>query len=164
VRVSLVLAAARGGVIGREGGLPWRMPADMRHFKALTMGHHVVMGRKTHDSIGRPLPGRVNVVLSRDPRLEIEGCRVVQTLDDALAVAKAANESEVFVIGGAQIYALALARADRIHLTRIDADLEGDTHAPDFEALGWREVQRQEHPADAANPHPHAFCVLERTP
>ena len=162
MKISLVVAAARNKVIGREGGLPWRMPADLRHFKQLTMGHHVVMGRTTHTSIGRPLPGRVNVVLSRDPQLALEGCIVVESFDDAVAVARAAGEQELFVIGGAQIYALALSHAHRIHLTRIEADCEGDTHAPDFEQLGWREVQRREHPADEANPHPYTFCVLER--
>jgi dihydrofolate reductase len=162
VKVSLVLAAARNGVIGREGGLPWRMPADMRHFKQLTMGHHVVMGRKTHASIGRPLPGRTNLVLSRDAQLQLDGCTVVGSLDEALAVAEAAGEDEVFVIGGAQIYALALPRADRVHLTRIEADCEGDTHAPDFERLGWRAVDRRAHDADDANPHPYTFYVLER--
>jgi dihydrofolate reductase len=162
VRVSLVLAAARNGVIGLEGGLPWRMPADMRHFKQLTMGHHVVMGRKTHASIGRPLPGRTNLVLSRDPHLLLPGCTVVHSVQDALAIAEAAGEDEVFVIGGAQVYALALPLAHRVHLTRIEADCEGDTHAPDFERLGWRAVDRQEHAADDANPHGYTFYVLER--
>lgn len=162
MRLSLVLAASRNGIIGRGGGLPWRMPADLAHFKRLTMGHHVIMGRKTWESIGRPLPGRTFVVLSHDPDLRIEGCSVVCTLEEALAVARSAGEDQAFVIGGAQIYALALPRADRVHLTRIEADVEGDTRAPDFEALGWREVERDEHPADERNPHPYAFCVLER--
>ena len=99
MKISLVVAAARNKVIGREGGLPWRMPADLRHFKQLTMGHHVVMGRTTHTSIGRPLPGRVNVVLSRDPQLALEGCIVVESFDDAVAVARASGEQERFVIG-----------------------------------------------------------------
>src|SRR5690606_111317 len=118
-RVSLVVAAARGGVIGREGGLPWRMPADMRHFQQVTRGHHVVMGRTTHASIGRPLPGRTNLVLSRDPRLRLEGCTVVHAMEEAIAATRRAGDDELFVIGGAQVYALALPLADRIHLTRI---------------------------------------------
>ena len=162
MRVSIIVAAARNGVIGREGDLPWRLPADMAFFKRTTMGHHLVMGRRTWDSIGRPLPGRTMVVLTRDREASIPGCTVVHELDAALAVARAAGDEEVFVIGGAQIYALALPRADRLYLTEVDAEVEGDVRLPAFDRAQWVEVERQEHPADDRHAHAFAIVTLER--
>jgi dihydrofolate reductase len=162
VRIALVAAVAANGVIGRDGVLPWRLPADLRRFRELTLGHHVVMGRRTHASIGRALDGRVNLVLTSRPESVAPGCRPSRDLDEALAVARAAGESEVHVIGGAAVYAAALPRASRIYLTKIEATIDGDTRFPDLDPGEWREVAREERPADERNTYPLAFTVLER--
>jgi dihydrofolate reductase len=160
--VSIVVAVAANGVIGRDGGLPWRLPADLAFFKRVTMGHHLVMGRKTWESIGRPLPGRTLVVLTRDPQLEIPGVQVVHALPDALALARAAGDSEACVIGGADVFARALPLADRLYLTRVHADVEGDVRFPVFDAQGWVEVAREEHAADERHAYAFSICTLER--
>ncbi len=131
---------ARNGVIGRNGDLPWRLPADLKHFKAMTMGKPIVMGRKTWESIGKPLPGRENIVVTRDRGYVAPGGRVSHTLDEALAAAGAVPE--IMVIGGAQLYALAMPRATRLYLTRVDADISGDTLFPPLEPGRWRLVRR----------------------
>lgn len=152
-----IYARAANGVIGREGHLPWHLPADLRHFKALTMGKPMIMGRKTFDSFPTPLPGRRHIVLTRDCDWQAEGAEVARSVDEALALV---GDGEVAVIGGAQIYALLLDRAARIELTEIHADYEGDTVMP---PLGpeWREVAREEHPADGDRPA-YAFVSLVR--
>src|SRR5690606_4360756 len=127
---TLVVAVAKSGVIGRAGGLPWRLPEDLRHFKATTMGHHVIVGRKTWDSIGRALPGRTWIVVTRDPAYTAEGATVVHSLDEALDRARTAGEDEAMIAGGGELYRLALPRADRIWLTRVDAEVEGDVTFP----------------------------------
>jgi dihydrofolate reductase len=160
--VSIVVAVAANGVIGRDGGLPWRLPADLAFFKRVTMGHHIVMGRKTWESIGRPLPGRTLVVLTRDPQREIPGVQVVHALPDALALARAAGDSEACVIGGADVFALALPLADRLYLTRVHADVEGDVRFPAFDAKAWVEVAREEHAADERHAYAFSICTLER--
>jgi dihydrofolate reductase len=162
MRVSLVAAVAENGVIGRYGRLPWRLPDDMKHFRELTTGHHVVMGRRTHESIGRPLPGRTNLVLSRDPGYSTAGCRVVPSLEDALAIARDAGESETFVVGGAAVYELALPRADRIYLTRVVARVEGDVSFPDLDPAAWLERSREDHPADDRHGYAFSLRVLDR--
>lgn len=162
MRVSILVAAARSGVIGRGGELPWRLPADLRFFKRVTMGHHLIMGRKTWASIGRPLPGRTMVVLTRSPGLELAGATVVHDLPEALALARAAGDTEAFVIGGAEVYARALPLADRLYLTRVHADVEGDVRFPDLDEHRWVEVAREEHAADEHHAHAFAFCTLER--
>ncbi len=164
MRVSLIAAVADDGVIGRDGRLPWHLPADLAHFKRLTTGHHVIMGRRTHDSIGRPLPARTNLVLSRDPGHRAQGCTVVASLEGALAHARAAGESEAFVIGGAEVYAAALPLADRIYLTRVAARVPGDARFPGLDATRWVESSREERAADERNAHDLAFVVLDRRP
>lgn len=159
-RVALVVAMADNGVIGRDNGLPWRLPADLQHFKALTMGKPVVMGRRTWESIGRPLPGRHNIVVSRDPAYSAPGCTVVHSVPAALEVA--ADAPEVMVIGGAQLYRETLDRAERIYLTRVRAEVEGDTRFPDLDADRWRELSRESHQADERNQYDYDFVVLER--
>jgi dihydrofolate reductase len=143
--VSLVAALARNRVIGAGNRLPWHLPEDLRRFKRLTMGAPVIMGRKTHESIleqaGKPLPGRRNIVVTRQPGARFEGCEVAGSLDTALALA--GDAPEVFVIGGAELYRLALPRADRLYLTLIDADYDGDTFFPDFDPADWRETARE---------------------
>ena len=159
--IAFVVARARNGVIGRAGAIPWRIPEDMRRFKAITMGHPLVMGRKTWDSLPKkPLPGRTNIVVTRDPDFAANGAVVVHSIDDALARAEAEKPDEIAVIGGAQIYAALLARATRIHLTEIDADIEGDTTMPAFDPREWREVAREAH--IAPDGLAYAYVTLER--
>ena len=140
--VTLVAAVAANGVIGRDGGLPWRLPQDMRHFKALTTGHVLVMGRRTYESIGRPLPGRTTVVLTRDPGWRADGALVARDIGEALALGRSVDE-QVFVVGGAQVYAAALPYADRMVVTHLDEPIEGDTHFPPVDWAQWQETGRQ---------------------
>ncbi len=144
-RVTIIAAVSRNRVIGRDTRMPWHIPADLKRFKALTLGHPVVMGRKTFESlraaVGGPLPGRDNIVVTRAKDYSAPGCRVVHSLDEALAAASAAQE--VFVIGGGEIYALALPLADRLELTEVDAEFPGDAYFPDFDRGAWREVNRE---------------------
>jgi dihydrofolate reductase len=146
VRVSLVAAVARDGVIGRDNAIPWRIPEDARRFRALTMGHPVVMGRRTWDSLPgrvRPLPGRRNVVVSRNPDWRAEGAERAASLDDALRLLE--GEPQVFVVGGAGLYAEALAVADELLVTEIDADVQGDVFFPDWDRTAFREESREPH-------------------
>ena len=161
-RISLVVAVARNGVIGRAGDLPWRLPADLRRFRQITTGHTIVMGRRTWESIGRPLPDRVNIVLSTRRGFQAGGCQVEAALPAAIMAAREAGETEVFVIGGAAVYREALPSATRIHLTRVHADVDGDVFFPPIEGSEWTEVYREEHGVDARHAHPFAFTVLER--
>jgi len=158
--ISLIVAMAPDRAIGIENRLPWRMPADLRHFRTVTMGHPLIMGRLTQQSIGRPLPGRRNIVVSRDPAFQAEGCEVVDSVEAALAAA--ADAPEVFVMGGASLYAQLLPRCDRLYLTLVEGRFEADAYFPEFDRSEWREIAREEHEADADNPHPYAFVVLER--
>jgi dihydrofolate reductase len=162
VALSIVVAAADNGVIGRGNALPWRLPDDLQRFKELTMGKPIVMGRKTYESIGRPLPGRTNIVVSRQPELKIEGCTVVNSLQAALVAARAAPE--VMLVGGAQLYRSALPLVSTIHLTRVHADVSGDTMFPVLDMQQWRETLVGEHPADARHAHAFSFVTLHRVP
>lgn len=163
MRVTLIAAMARDRVLGRDGTIPWRLPADLRRFKQRTMGHHLVVGRRTWDSIGRPLPGRRMVVVTRQPDLSLpDEVTVAPSLDAALALAEAAGETEVFVAGGGEIYRRALPSADRLDLTEVDLVTGGDTFFPEIDEGDWREITCEEHPADERNPHPYRFRVLER--
>jgi dihydrofolate reductase len=162
MRVSLIVAADLSGVIGRDGGLPWHLPADLKRFKALTMGHHLVVGRKTYESIGRPLPGRTMLVVSRQPGYSSTGVTVVGSPEEAIRVAQAVGESELFVAGGAELYRHLLPRADRVYLTRVEARVEGDTHFPDLDPARFRLASVEPRPADAKNPLPLRFEVWER--
>jgi len=159
VRISLIVAVAENGVIGRDGDLPWRIPADLKFFKETTIGHPIVMGRKTHQSIGRALPGRANIVITRDPGFAGDDISVVSDFDAALRAAGEADE--VMVIGGAQIYELALPRADRIYLTEVHVAAEGETRFPDLDHDVWRETARVDHPAEGETPA-FSFVTLER--
>jgi dihydrofolate reductase len=155
-----VVAMARNGVIGRDGGLPWRLPDDLRRFKAITMGKPILMGRRTFESLRRPLPGRENIVLTRAMNWTAEGVSVVHSLDEALEAAGAATE--VMVIGGAEIYALAWPRLDRLELTEVHGEVEGDTRLDVFDPADWREAARERHPADGRHALPFSFVTLER--
>lgn len=140
-RLCIIAALAANRVIGIEGRLPWKLPEDLRHFKALTLGHPVIMGRRTWESIGRPLPGRMNIVVSRQPGYAAPGARVAANLNDAYAFCSSAEQ--VFIIGGADLYREALARADILELTEIQQDFSGDVRFPDFERSRWREKRRE---------------------
>lgn len=155
-----VVAMARNGVIGRDGGLPWRLPDDLKRFKAITMGKPILMGRRTWESLGRPLPGRDNFVLTRDRAWSAPGCRVVHSLDDALDAAGGAGD--VMVIGGAEIYRLAWPRLARLELTEIHGEVEGDTRLDIFDPAEWREVAREHHAADERHTFAFSFVTLER--
>jgi dihydrofolate reductase len=157
--LGLIAAIARNGVIGRDGGLPWRLPEDLKHFKRTTLGHCLILGRKTWQSLPGALPGRRCVVVSRDLAYRAEGAQVVANLPAALAAARDVPSERAIVAGGAQIYALALPLAQRMWLTRIDADVEGDVVFPAWDPAQWQRVGCVEHPADAR--HAHAFRIEE---
>jgi len=157
--VSIIVAMDENGLIGANGGLPWHLPADLARFKRTTMGRPVIMGRKTHESIGRPLPGRRNIIVTRNRDYRAPGCEVVHSLDEAL---KRCPEGECFVIGGAKLYEQALPRADRLYITRIGEAFEGDVRFPSFDAADWRLVSSEEGRLDENNRHRHRFEVYER--
>ncbi|NHN77804.1 dihydrofolate reductase [Azotobacter chroococcum] len=163
--LALIAAVAANGVIGRDNKMPWHLPADLRHFKASTLGKPIVMGRKTWDSLGRPLPGRLNLVVSRQPGLALEGAETFASLEAALSRAdawgRAQGAGEIMLIGGAQLYAQALPLAERLYLTRIDLAPQGDACFPAWDSADWRLASREEHPATAEAPG-HAFEVWER--
>jgi dihydrofolate reductase len=159
--LELVVAVSENDVIGRGNQLPWRLPADLRHFKLLTMGRPILMGRKTYESIGKALPGRVNLVLSRSPGYAPSDCTVVSSLEDARIAA--GTNSPLMVIGGAEIYRLCMPLADRIHLTLVHTRVEdGDAFFSDWRAVRWHESSRDRFAADEKNPHPYSFITLDR--
>jgi len=158
--VSVIVATDQRGGIGKDGRLPWHLPNDLKRFKALTMGKPIVMGRRTFDSIGRVLPGRRNIVVSRRPDLVIDGCTVVPSFVAALAVA--ADSAEVCVIGGAEIYRLALPVAGFVHLTKVHATVEADTFFPALDAADWKEIAREDYPADERHAYGYSFLTLRR--
>ncbi len=158
--LSLIVAASENHVIGKGGKIPWHLPADLKHFRDLTQGHPVIMGRKTYESIGHPLPNRTNIVITRGKEVKIEGCTIVHSLEDALRIVS--DSPEVFVIGGGEIYKEALPLADRIYLTRVHAIVEGDAFFPEIDPKQWREVSRERHAADAEHLYPYTFLVYER--
>jgi dihydrofolate reductase len=160
MRLSLVVAVARNGVIGRDNRLPWRLPDDLAYFKRVTMGHPVVMGRRTWQSIGKPLPGRTNIVVTHDPGFRAPGCVVAHSLDEAWQAAGDADEA--CVIGGTSLFAETLPLADVIHLTEVEADVEGDTYFPGFDRGEWTETEVERHAADARHAYPFRIVRLER--
>ena len=151
---------ARNRVIGRNNALPWRLSEDLKRFKATTLGKPILMGRKTFESIGKPLPGRRNIVLTRDPGWRAEGVDVVRSVEEALRLTR--DSAELAVIGGAEIYRLTIPHADRIYLTRVEADVAGDTLFPELDVARWSETQAGTHPADERNQYPATFLVLDR--
>ena len=158
--ISLIVAAAENGVIGRQGELPWRLSDDLRRFKSVTMGKPIVMGRKTWESIGRALPGRQNIVITRQRDFTADGCDVVSSVEEAMTVAGGAEE--IMIIGGSEIYALFLPHAGRLYLTRVHADIEGDARLPDLELDAWHLVNEEPHAADDRNEFDVTFRVYER--
>ena len=158
--ISLIVAMAQNGVIGRDNTLPWRLPKDLKRFKASTLGKPILMGRKTYESIGRPLPGRPNLVLTRDRQWSALGVTVVHSVEEALQHIGASDE--LVAIGGAEVYRLVLPFARRIYLTHVHADVPGDTFFPDFDPTQWADVECSMHPADEDHAYPVTFVTLER--
>ncbi len=160
MRIALIVAMAENRVIGRNNTLPWHLSADLKHFRKLTTGKPIIMGRRTHESIGRPLPERTNIVITRDRHFRSAGCLVVHSVDEALQAAGDADE--VMVMGGAQLYEQMLERADRIYLTRVHAEVEGDTWFPALDDAQWCETACESFSADERNDHDYSFVVLDR--
>lgn len=169
MRLAMIVAQSQNRVIGHRNRLPWYLPEDLKYFKRITQGKPIIMGRKTFESIGRPLPGRTNIVITRDPDWQGKGAgvRVVHSLQDAIELAESLalinGLDEALVIGGAEIYALALPRAERIYLTQVHAEVEGDAFFPRLDPAEWQEVGRQDFAAVEPNPYDYSFIVLDRT-
>lgn len=160
MRVSLIAAMAENRVIGIHNRLPWHLPDDLKRFRRLTTGHTIIMGRRNYESIGKPLPQRRNIVVSRRPDYQAPGCVVVHSLEEALAVA--GEDSEVFIIGGAEIYRQMMAIADRLYLTLVHADVDGDTFFPEFDTGQWQETARERHESDDRHRFACSFITYER--
>lgn len=156
---SIYVAISQNGVIGKEGDLPWRLPSDLARFKRVTMGHPIIMGRKTHESIGWPLPGRMNIVITRNKKYKAEGCVIVNSLEEALE--KTGTNDEIFIIGGSTIYQQALALADKIYLTRVKANVDGDTFFR-FDESKWQQTSSENHTANEKDQYDYEFLTLER--
>lgn len=165
MKISLIAAHTKNRVIGKNQDLPWRLPADMKYFMETTKGHYVLMGRKNYDSIPekfRPLPNRTNIVLTNQKDFAAPGCIVVNKLEDGIAIAKNANETELFIIGGAEIYNLAMPYANQLYLTEIDTELDGDTFFPTIDYENWKTVSRTHHPIDAKHKYAMDFVVYSK--
>jgi dihydrofolate reductase len=169
MKIALVVAVAQNRVIGKDNALPWHLPEDLKFFKRVTLHKPVIMGRKTYDSIGKPLVDRVNIVVTRNADYHPPGVLVADSLESALErcaellrIQGAPDDSEVSIIGGAQIFERSMALADRLYFTEVQAEVEGDTFFPEFDRGEWVEVSRDDHPACAKNPYPYSFVVLER--
>jgi dihydrofolate reductase len=159
-KLSIIVAMAKNRTIGVNNTLPWRCPEDLKHFKALTMGHHMIMGRKTFDSIGKPLPGRTTVVVTRDAHLKIEGCLIAHSLQEAIELCS--DDAEAFIVGGAEIYSQSLQLADTLYITEIQQDVEGDAHFPEFDRNTWRETARDVRTQETPQPLDYHFVTYCR--
>jgi dihydrofolate reductase len=157
--VSIVVAISENYAIGKDNQLLWRLPNDLKHFKEITTGHTIIMGRKTYESVGKPLPNRRNIIITRQ-NIDIEGCEVVSSIDASLALCAA--EPEVFIVGGAEIYKQALKLTDRIYLTIVHQNFDGDSHFPEIPANEWKETARKDHEPDIKNTIPYSFITFDR--
>lgn len=160
--ISQIVAASTNNVIGKNNGLPWQMPTDSAYFKTKTLGHHIVTGRRNYEAEKKALPGRINIVLTRNPDFVIGDGKVMQKLEDAIAFAKDAGETELFIIGGEEIYKLAMPFTSRIYLTRIHANVEGDTYYPEIDLDKWQLQSVDRRKADHQNPFDYDFLIYER--
>ena len=160
--ISLIVAMDEKRGIGMEGKLPWHLPADLKQFKSLTMNHHIIMGRKTYESIGRPLPGRIMVVVTRNPAYKAEGCLIVHSLEEAIEKARESEEDEAFIIGGGEIFTEAIDLADRIYLTQVHANIPVNIFFPEYSPGDWEEVESGFNPADEKNQYPFTYKILTR--
>ena len=162
MKLSVIVAVSSNHVIGYKNQLPWRLPADLKYFKQVTMGHPIVMGRKTYESIGRPLPGRTNIIITRQENYEVQNCIVVHSFEEAMSLCR--EEDEVFIIGGAEIILQSIQLVDKIYLTRISGVFAGDTFFPEIDHTQWSEIQRQDFEPDEKNAWPYSFIIYERVP
>ncbi len=162
MRINLLVAADEKNGIGFEGQLPWRLPADLRRFKELTMGHTLILGRKTYESIGRPLPGRKMILVTRNPDFRAEGCLIAHSMAEALEMARQRGEEEAFICGGSQIYRQTLHTAGRLYLTRLHAQFQADAFLPEIDLSAWNQVSAEFHESDQENPVPFTFFVYQR--
>lgn len=160
--ISAIVAMSQNRVIGQNNRLPWHLPADLKHFKEVTLGHPIIMGRKTYESIGKPLPNRTNIILSRDSHFQAPGCIVVTSIQEALKHTSVASTDELFIIGGAQIYKLLLNDIKRIYLTIVHEEFRGDTYFPELSEKDWRETEKKTFPADNVNSYAYSFIILDR--
>lgn len=161
---SIIVAKSQNNAIGKDNQLLWHLPQDMRHFKQMTLGHHMIMGRKTFESIGKPLPGRELIVVTRNPDYQVPGCKIVGSIEEALDWAEQAGETEVLIAGGEQIYRAMLPVADKIYLTEVKTVLEGDTFFPELDKNEWKEIKRTAHPADEQHAYAYNFVELAKVP
>lgn len=162
MKISIIVAFSKDGGIGLKGRIPWNLSTDLKLFKQTTMGHHLVVGRKTWEAIGAPLPGRTMVVVSRQAGYQAQGCEVAGSLETALSLARSRGETECFIGGGAQIYAQALPGTDRIYLTRVQAAVEADTYFPEFDAAAWQIVESRDYHAGEKDEHDFKYQILAR--
>jgi len=162
MKISIIVALAQNRVIGKDNKMLWYLPTDFKLFRELTTNHHILMGRKTYESIGKPLPNRVNVIVTRDQKYDVEGCLVEHSLEEALALCKSNNEIETFIIGGGEIYKQALDLTDRIYLTEVKATIEGDVFFPEIDHTKFKETSRASHEADEKNEYAFDFVTLDR--
>lgn len=160
MKIAIIVAMDEQGLIGKNNDLPWRLSADLQYFRRTTMGKPIVMGRNTHESIGRPLPGRQNIVVTRQSDYQAEGCDVVHSIDEALALCR--DQEEVMIMGGASLYQQVLPLADKLYLTQVHASLDGDTWFPDWSPQDWQLLSREDHPADDKNEFDYSFMLYER--
>lgn len=159
---SIIVAKAENNVIGKDNDLIWHMPNDLKHFRNTTMGHYIIMGRKTFEATKKPLPGRTSIVITRNKDYKAEGYIVVNTIDEALKLGEENKQEEVFILGGGEIYKQAMELADKIYLTEIKESFEGDTYFPEIDYSKWQETKRTEFEPDEKNPYPYAFVELKR--
>lgn len=160
--VSAILAMDKNQLIGKGGSLPWHLPADLQHFKKMTLNHPIIMGRKTYLSIGKPLPGRTNIIVTHDITFEAAGCIVTHSPEEALSTANAKNEGEVFIIGGAEIYKVFMPYIQRFYITQIDHEFIGDTYFNNWKKNEWQEIEKTHYFPDEKNPYAYSFSIYER--
>jgi dihydrofolate reductase len=161
--ISLLVAMDKNQLIGKDNDLPWRLPADLAYFKRVTMGHPIIMGRKTYDSIGRPLPGRENIIVTRDTSYKAEGCKVIHSIEEIVKMNQQTDQ-ELFVIGGAEIFKEILPHSDRLYITEINEEFEGDTYFPAFDKAEWKVISEEQGIKDEKNPYDYTFLVYEKIP
>lgn len=162
MKISAIVAVAKNNVIGKDNDIPWYLPADLKYFKKITLNHHIIMGRNCYESIGKPLPKRTTVILTRNPFYLVSNCYVTHSIDEALQVAKDNGEEEAFIIGGAQIYELAMEHCEKLYLTEVDLEVEGDVLFPKLNMDEWKLISEEPHKADEKNEHDYVFKVYKR--
>ncbi len=162
MKISIIVALDRNNLIGKNNSLPWHLPADLKHFKETTMGHHILFGQKTFESIGHPLKGRTNIILSNDPNYFAKECITVRTPIEAIKYAKERGENELFICGGAMVYKTFLSLSDRIYMTKIDHSFNGDTYFPKINLNSWKLVSKEDHKPDVRNPYFYHFLIYDK--